>query len=95
MLGVPVRSTLFIGIVLAVVLTAAWVTLAGPIGFVGLCAPVIVRLLGRVVPALNRHTVLIPVCGPVGALAAGRPHRSVGGGHGCHPRPALSPRFNG
>ena len=45
-LGVPVRSTRFVGIVLAVVLTAAAVTLAGPIGFVGLCAPVIVRLLG-------------------------------------------------
>ena len=67
-LGVPVRSTRFIGIVLAVVLTAAAVTLAGPIGFVGLCAPVIVRLLGRVVPALNRHAVLIPACGLVGAL---------------------------
>lgn len=67
-LGVPVRSTRFIGIVLAVVLTAAAVTLAGPIGFVGLCAPVIVRLLGRVVPALNRHLVMIPACGLVGAL---------------------------
>jgi len=67
-LGVPVRSTRFIGIVLAVVLTAAAVTLAGPIGFVGLCAPVIVRLLGRVLPVLNRHAVLIPACGLVGAL---------------------------
>jgi iron complex transport system permease protein len=63
-LGVPVRSTRFVGIVL----TAAAVTLAGPIGFVGLCAPVIVRLLGRVVPALNRHAVLLPACGLVGAL---------------------------
>lgn len=67
-LGVPVRSTRFVGIVLAVLLTAAAVTLAGPIGFVGLCAPVIVRLLGRVIPALNRHAVLIPASGLVGAL---------------------------
>ena len=67
-LGVPVRSTRFIGIVLAVVLTAAAVTLAGPIGFVGLCAPVIVRLLGRVMPVLNRHAVQLPACGLVGAL---------------------------
>ena len=46
-LGVPVRCTRAIGTVLAVLLTAASVTLAGPIGFVGLFAPVIVRLLGR------------------------------------------------
>jgi iron complex transport system permease protein len=67
-LGVPVRSTRMVAIVLAVVLTAAAVTLAGPIGFVGLCAPVVVRLLGRLVPALNRHAVLIPASGLVGAL---------------------------
>ena len=67
-LGVPVRSTRIVGIGLAVVLTAAAVTLAGPIGFVGLCAPVVVRLLGRLVPALNRHAVLIPAAGLVGAL---------------------------
>ena len=67
-LGVPVRATRFIGIAAAVVLTAAAVTLAGPIGFVGLCAPVIVRLLGRVVPALHRHLVFLPACGLVGAL---------------------------
>ncbi len=67
-LGVPVRSTRIVGIVLAVLLTAAAVTLAGPIAFVGLCAPVIVRLLGRFVPALNRHAVLIPASGLTGAL---------------------------
>jgi ABC-type Fe3+-siderophore transport system permease subunit len=67
-LGVPVRSTRFAGIVLAVLLTAAAVTLAGPIGFVGLCAPVIVRLLGRMVPMLNRHAVFLPASGLVGAL---------------------------
>ena len=67
-LGVPVRSTRAIGTVLAVLLTAASVTLAGPIGFVGLFAPVIVRLIGNVVPALNRHVVLIPASGLVGAL---------------------------
>ncbi|WP_395727138.1 iron ABC transporter permease [Nakamurella sp.] len=67
-MGVPVRSTRIVGIGLAVVLTAAAVTLAGPIGFVGLCAPVIVRLLGRFVPGLNRHAVLIPASGLVGAL---------------------------
>ncbi|MGY0390769.1 iron ABC transporter permease [Nocardioides sp. WG-D5] len=67
-LGVPVRSTRAIGTVLAVLLTSASVTLAGPIGFVGLCAPVLVRLLGRLVPTLNRHAVLLPAAGLVGAL---------------------------
>ncbi|WBU37261.1 iron ABC transporter permease [Homoserinibacter sp. YIM 151385] len=67
-LGVPVRSTRAIGTLLAVLLTAAAVTLAGPIGFVGLAAPVITRLLGGVVPALHRHGVLLPASGLVGAL---------------------------
>jgi iron complex transport system permease protein len=67
-LGVPVRTTRVAGTVLAVVLTAASVTLAGPIGFVGLCAPAITRLLGRVAPALLRHVVLLPASGILGAL---------------------------
>jgi len=67
-LGVPVRSTRVIGTLVAVLLTAASVTLAGPIGFVGLCAPVAVRLLGRFVPQLHRHVVLLPAAGLTGAL---------------------------
>lgn len=67
-LGVPVRSTRALGTVLAVMLTAASVTLAGPIGFVGLFAPVIVRLCGRFVPALHRHVVLLPAAGLTGAV---------------------------
>ena len=67
-LGVRVRRTRVLGTVLAVVLTAASVTLAGPIGFVGLCAPAITRLLGRIAPALLRHVVLVPAAGILGAL---------------------------
>lgn len=67
-LGVPIRSTRAIGILLAVTLTAVAVTLAGPMGFVGLCAPVLARLLTRVVPSLNRHVLLIPASGLLGAL---------------------------
>jgi ferric hydroxamate transport system permease protein len=67
-LGVPVRSTRIFGTILAVLLTAAAVTLAGPIAFVGLCAPVIARLIGRIVPMVNKHVVLIPVTGLIGAL---------------------------
>ena len=67
-LGVPVRSTRAFGILLAVMLTATAVTLAGPIGFVGLCAPVVARLLARVVPGLGRHAVLFPAAGLIGAI---------------------------
>lgn len=67
-LGVPIRSTRVIGILLSVVLTAAAVTLAGPIGFVGLCAPVLARLLSRLVPALGRHLLLIPTSALIGAI---------------------------
>lgn len=67
-LGVPIRSTRIFGILLAVVLIAVSVTLAGPMGFVGLCAPVLARLLARVVPSLHRHVLLIPVSGLLGAI---------------------------
>ncbi len=68
-LGVPVRSTRIAGVLLAVLLTAASVTLAGPLGFVGLYAPAIARLLGRIVPAFHRHLVLLPAAGLVGAIS--------------------------
>jgi ABC-type Fe3+-siderophore transport system permease subunit len=67
-LGVPVRSTRAVGTILAVLLTAASVTLAGPIGFVGLFAPVVTRMLTKAAPGLHRHAVLIPASGLVGAL---------------------------
>lgn len=67
-LGVPVRSTRVVGTVLAVLMCSCAVYLAGPIGFVGLCAPVVVRLLARVVPAVGRHLVLVPLSGLAGAL---------------------------
>lgn len=67
-LGVPIRATRLSGILISVVLTATAVTLAGPIGFVGLCAPVLARLLARVVPALGRHRMLIPAAGLLGAV---------------------------
>ena len=53
-----------IGTVLAVLLSTAAVTLAGPVGFVGLCAPVIVRLARALsCPALHRHRLLMPLSG--------------------------------
>lgn len=67
-LGVPVRSTRVLGFVLAVALCAAAVYLAGPLGFVGLCAPAAVRLLARRMPSVSRHVVLVPLSGLVGAI---------------------------
>lgn len=66
--GVPVRSTRAAAVILGVLLAAAAVTLAGPIGFVGLCAPAAARLLGRLAPAINRHGLLLPASGLVGGL---------------------------
>ena len=67
-LGVPIRFTRITAVTAAVVLTAVSVTLAGPIAFVGLGAPVLARLLAGWLPALHRHVFLIPVSGLLGAL---------------------------
>ncbi len=66
-LGVPVRSTRVTAVVLAALLSAAAVTLAGPIGFVGLCAPALVRGLARRAQRLHRSRVGLPVAGLTGA----------------------------
>ncbi|MFF5454925.1 iron ABC transporter permease [Streptomyces sp. NPDC012950] len=66
-LGVPVRSTRVTAVVLTSLLSAAAVTLAGPIGFVGLCAPALVRALARRTPRLHRSRAGLPVAGLVGA----------------------------
>ncbi|MEV0157421.1 iron ABC transporter permease [Micromonospora sp. NPDC050686] len=67
-LGLDVRRTRLITTLLAVLLSAAAVTLTGPVGFVGLCAPVIVRLLAPVLPAVHRHRILLPLSGVAGVL---------------------------
>ncbi|MFC3502473.1 iron ABC transporter permease [Micromonospora krabiensis] len=67
-LGLDVRRTRLVATLLAVLLSAAAVTLTGPVAFVGLCAPVIVRLLGRVVPGVHRHRILLPLSGIAGVL---------------------------
>ncbi|WP_312979351.1 iron ABC transporter permease [Corynebacterium sp.] len=67
-LGIPVRATRATAVVLAVLLTALSVTVAGPLGFIGLGAPVLARLLSTRLRGLRHHAVLIPVTGLVGAL---------------------------
>ncbi|MCC8244036.1 iron ABC transporter permease [Saccharothrix luteola] len=67
-LGLKVRRTRVGAVLLTVALTAAAVTVAGPIGFVGLSAPVITRLLTPFVPGLGKHRVLLPFSGLVGVV---------------------------
>ncbi|MFC9391338.1 iron ABC transporter permease [Streptomyces venezuelae] len=66
-LGVPVRATRLTAVVLAALLSTAAVTLAGPIGFVGLCAPALVRPLARRFRGFTRIRGGLPVAGLVGA----------------------------
>lgn len=67
-LGVPIRTTRVTAVICAVLLTSTAVTLAGPISFVGLGAPVLARLIAGRVRALRRHLYLVPAAGLVGAL---------------------------
>ncbi len=66
-LGVPVRATRVTVVVLAALLSATAVTLAGPIGFVGLCAPALVRPLARRFRGFARSRTALPVAGLAGA----------------------------
>ncbi|MFJ2632293.1 iron ABC transporter permease [Streptomyces sp. NPDC087422] len=66
-LGVPVLGTRVTVVLLTTLLSAAAVTLAGPIGFVGLCAPALVRPLARRFRGLVRARAAVPVAGLAGA----------------------------
>ncbi|MFF0225933.1 iron ABC transporter permease [Streptomyces sp. NPDC004629] len=67
-LGVPIRTTRVTAVLCAVLLTSTAVTLAGPIAFVGLGAPVVTRLIAGRVRSLHRHLLLVPAAGLLGAL---------------------------
>ncbi|MFI1023481.1 iron ABC transporter permease [Streptomyces olivaceus] len=66
-LGVPVRATRVTVVVLAALLSAAAVTLAGPVGFVGLCAPALVRPLARRFRGFARSRTAMPAAALTGA----------------------------
>ncbi|GAA2302386.1 siderophore ABC transporter permease CdtC [Glycomyces scopariae] len=67
-LGVHVRRTRTLAVLCSLLLAACAVAVAGPIGFVGLAAPVIARQIARRVPVLLAHRVLIPFAALCGAL---------------------------
>ncbi|MBR7836791.1 iron ABC transporter permease [Actinospica durhamensis] len=66
-LGVPVRGTRIVVVILTSLLAAAAVSLAGPIGYVGLCAPALVRPLSTRLRAFARSRNRVPMSGLVGA----------------------------
>ncbi|MGH3520990.1 MAG: iron ABC transporter permease [Haloechinothrix sp.] len=61
-LGVRVNRIRAAALLLAVLLAAAAVTVAGPVAFVGLIAPVAVRLMG-----INAHAARLPLAGLIAA----------------------------
>jgi len=67
-LGVNVRRTQLVGVLVAVLLSAAAVSVAGPIGFVGLAAPAIARLIAARVPGMQRHILLLPAAAILGVI---------------------------
>lgn len=58
-LGVRVGPTRVVLVGLAVLLAAAAVSVSGPLGFVGLCAPALMRIVRRWLPVLRFHRVLL------------------------------------
>jgi ferric hydroxamate transport system permease protein len=67
-LGIRVGATRAVLVVLAVLLTSCAVAVAGPLGFVGLAAPALVRLGAARFPEVHRHLVLLPLGGLAGIL---------------------------
>lgn len=67
-MGVGVGRLRLVTLVASVALAAAAVAIAGPIGFVGLAAPIVVRLLVRRMPGAARHVVAIPLAALAGAV---------------------------
>lgn len=67
-LGVNVRAVQLVAVLFSVMLASLAVLVAGPMGFIGLCAPVLARLSGRWVPGVHRHRTLLPLSGLVGVI---------------------------
>ena len=67
-LGLDVRRLRLVTVLLAVLLSAAAVTVTGPLGFVGLAAPALVRLVVPLVPGLGRHRALLVVSALSGVI---------------------------
>lgn len=69
-LGVPVARVRVLTVCCAVALAAGAVSVVGPLGFVGLAAPAVVRLLGVKVLALRRSAALMAAAALAGAVVS-------------------------
>ncbi|GEK80838.1 iron ABC transporter permease [Agrococcus baldri] len=67
-IGVGVGILRLGSLIASVALAAAAVAIAGPIGFVGLAAPIVIRMLASRVPGAARHIVAIPLAALAGAV---------------------------
>lgn len=67
-IGVGVGRLRLTTLIASVALAAAAVAVAGPIGFVGLAAPIVIRLLAARIPSAARHIVAIPLAALAGAV---------------------------
>ncbi|KQY57163.1 MULTISPECIES: iron ABC transporter permease [unclassified Nocardioides] len=67
-LGVNVRLVQLAAVLIAVLLASLAVTVAGPMGFIGLCAPVLARLSGPWIKDVHKHSVLLPLSGLIGIV---------------------------
>ncbi|WP_072313338.1 iron ABC transporter permease [Agrococcus sp. Marseille-P2731] len=67
-MGVGVSRLRLGTLVASVALAATAVAIAGPIGFVGLAAPIVTRLLVRRIRGASRHLVAIPLAALAGAV---------------------------
>ncbi|WP_413320466.1 iron ABC transporter permease [Agrococcus sp. 1P02AA] len=67
-MGVSVGRLRFGTLLAAVALAATAVAIAGPIGFVGLAAPIVTRMLVRRIRGAARHVVAIPLSALAGAV---------------------------
>lgn len=67
-IGVGVGRLRFTTLIASVALAAAAVAIAGPIGFVGLAAPIVIRLLAARIPGASRHLIAIPLAALAGAV---------------------------
>lgn len=67
-MGVGVAKLRLGSLIAGVGLASAAVAIAGPIGFVGLAAPIVVRMLARGIPGAARHMIAIPLAALTGAV---------------------------
>lgn len=65
-LGLHVGRVRLVTLLVAVLLSSLALTVAGPMGFIGLCAPVLARQCRRFTAGAHRHRMMLPLAGVIG-----------------------------